>query len=248
MNYQEHYNRLIERAKNRELSCYTESHHIIPRCMSGTDEKDNLVRLTAREHFIAHLLLHKIYPNESKLLYAINMMCVNSYKHLNNRVNNRLYSWLKEKFSKEISISQSGENNSQFGTMWIYNIQTNENKKISKCEKIPDGWLKGRNVNPRKKVKPKINCVVCNTELLSNKSKYQTCSSKCAFSFKQANGLYVNTFKNTSHNRNKGINNPMFGTKYIYNPITLEYKRSKDDELYELISLGWKFGQKPRVK
>ncbi len=46
MNYQWHYNKLIERGKNRTLECYTENHHIIPNCMDGTDDPENLVRLT----------------------------------------------------------------------------------------------------------------------------------------------------------------------------------------------------------
>ena len=37
-----------------------------------------------------------------------------------------------------------GKNNSQFGTMWICNDLTKENKKILKTDPIPDGWRKGR--------------------------------------------------------------------------------------------------------
>ncbi len=39
---------------------------------------------------------------------------------------------------------QQGEDNSQHGTMWIYNLDLKLNKKISKGDIIPDGWLKGR--------------------------------------------------------------------------------------------------------
>ena len=55
---------------------YTEKHHIIPKCMGGTNDKSNLVKLTAREHYIAHKLLTKIYPNSPKLLLAHSMMTV----------------------------------------------------------------------------------------------------------------------------------------------------------------------------
>ena len=34
-----------------------DAHHVIPRCLGGTDDKSNLVELTAREHFIVHKLL-----------------------------------------------------------------------------------------------------------------------------------------------------------------------------------------------
>lgn len=47
MNYAAHYERLIERAKNRVLEGYRERHHILPRCMGGTNAPDNLVDLTA---------------------------------------------------------------------------------------------------------------------------------------------------------------------------------------------------------
>ena len=45
--------------QDRSLECYTEKHHIIPKSMGGLDTKENLVVLTAREHYIAHLLLTK---------------------------------------------------------------------------------------------------------------------------------------------------------------------------------------------
>lgn len=50
---------------------YYERHHIIPKCLNGTDENDNLVLLTAREHFICHKLLVEIYPDIDKLIYAL---------------------------------------------------------------------------------------------------------------------------------------------------------------------------------
>jgi hypothetical protein len=47
-----------------------EMHHVIPRCMGGGDELENLVYLTAEEHCVAHLLLAKIHPDNTKLGYA----------------------------------------------------------------------------------------------------------------------------------------------------------------------------------
>ena len=62
MNYITIYNNLIQRASNRLLDGYKERHHIIPRCLGGNNTKENLVDLTPEEHYIAHLLLIKIYP------------------------------------------------------------------------------------------------------------------------------------------------------------------------------------------
>lgn len=51
------YYTIIRRAQSRTLDGYKEKHHIIPRSMGGSDDKTNLVNLTAKEHYIAHLLL-----------------------------------------------------------------------------------------------------------------------------------------------------------------------------------------------
>ena len=57
---------------------YKERHHIIPRCIGGSDDPENLVYLTARRHFIIHRLLTKIYPNNKKIWYAFSMMFANT--------------------------------------------------------------------------------------------------------------------------------------------------------------------------
>ena len=85
MNYQKIYDRIVQRAKfeNREKGkdIYYEAHHIIPKCLGGTGRTfdwkwhDNIVLLTAKEHFICHRLLHTIYPNNIKLQFAFEMMC-----------------------------------------------------------------------------------------------------------------------------------------------------------------------------
>lgn len=77
MNYLKHYNCLVENAQNRECTNgYVEKHHIVPRSMGGTNDKTNIVKLTAREHFIAHLLLWKHY-NNTQMARAFALMCTN---------------------------------------------------------------------------------------------------------------------------------------------------------------------------
>lgn len=79
MNYQKIHDKLIESAKSRILSAntYTERHHIIPRCMGGQDTEDNLVRLLAKEHYLIHWMLVRIYPDNTKLVFAWNQMTWN---------------------------------------------------------------------------------------------------------------------------------------------------------------------------
>ena len=72
MNYSTHYNLLITRAQNRKLLTHKEAHHIFPKCLGGTNDPTNLVNLTYREHYIAHLLLAKIHGGP--LWHAVNLM------------------------------------------------------------------------------------------------------------------------------------------------------------------------------
>jgi hypothetical protein len=91
------YEKIMYRAKNREsITGYIENHHIIPRCMGGTDEKENIVPLTPEEHYVCHQLLVKIYPDHVGLWRAVYMMtyATNSTK---GRKGNKLYGWLKRK-------------------------------------------------------------------------------------------------------------------------------------------------------
>jgi hypothetical protein len=54
----------------------------------------------------------------------------------------------KTYIGKLSSVSQSGHRNSQYGTCWITNGI--ENKKIKKTDHIPDGYIKGRDMNLRR--------------------------------------------------------------------------------------------------
>lgn len=112
MNYKVHYERLINRAKHRSFTGYIEKHHIKPRCLGGSDSKHNIVSLTAREHFVAHQLLVKMYPDEPKLVYAAHMMTVG---YNGKRVHNRMYEWLRRRHSKVLSKSMGGENHPFYG-------------------------------------------------------------------------------------------------------------------------------------
>ena len=78
MNYKKIYDNIVTRAKNRQLEGYGENHHIIPKCLGGSNKKENLVKLTAKEHWTVHLLLIEIYPNHPKLKLAVRMMMVKS--------------------------------------------------------------------------------------------------------------------------------------------------------------------------
>jgi len=106
------YTAITDRARTRKLEGYTERHHVIPKSLNGTDDKTNLVDLTAREHFICHWLLTKMYTGEakSKMIYALNGMkrngkCTQRYETL---ITSRVYENLKKEFSIVHSATMKG--------------------------------------------------------------------------------------------------------------------------------------------
>ena len=70
------YHTFIDSCKSQQLAedAYTELHHIVPRCLGGSDDSNNLIRLTARQHWTAHWMLCRAYPDNSLLAYAFYMM------------------------------------------------------------------------------------------------------------------------------------------------------------------------------
>lgn len=159
--YKEKYDQLIQLRtlnkleKSKEDNGSIETHHIIPLCCGGTNDKDNLINLYSKEHFMAHYYLWKIHENDEykyKLLNAFWMMCVASSK-----TNERTYQQYVEmseqyqeariqfaKFvSNNISIKISSNKNGQYGKHWYYNPLTNESKPYI-SGKQPVGWILGR--------------------------------------------------------------------------------------------------------
>lgn len=119
--------------------------------MGGSDDDSNLVKLTAREHYIAHLLLSRMYPENYKLKYAVLMMKANaSTNQRNYRINSTLYESIRKKASIGFSMMFSGSKNPLFGAKfkWITNTITLENKRVDTSfvlteDMMSNGWKYG---------------------------------------------------------------------------------------------------------
>lgn len=120
--------------------------------MGGEDKENNLVLLTAREHFICHWLLVKrfeINTNErNKMLYAFWMMKMNPNNTQLRYINSRAYGKLRKEYvlniSKQMKCNQNGESNNQFGLHWFTNRNTGEVKKYKIAPN--ETWILGRNL------------------------------------------------------------------------------------------------------
>lgn len=108
MNYRRIYDELITKAKqlNREKGKgeYFERHHIIPRSLGGLNRKDNLVLLTAKEHYLAHMLLVEFYEEGSyawqKMVFAASMFLGSSKKHKRGSISGRTYQRIRAAMSR----------------------------------------------------------------------------------------------------------------------------------------------------
>ena len=166
MNYHFHYSKLVERAKNRILNGYGEWHHIKPRCLGGSDNRVNLVHLTAEEHFVAHQILVKMYPGHPGLVYGLKRLGESKTAGRNKKRvrSNKMYGWIKRKatrthsefmmgnqYSPETQFKpgqkacgtpfQKGQDAHNKGKFWINN--GTRNKSHNQSNTIPNGWSKG---------------------------------------------------------------------------------------------------------
>lgn len=116
MNYLKIYYDIINLSKSRglnkkKLDYYTEKHHIIPRCLNGSNDKINLVLLTAREHFLCHQLLWKANKENKSIFYAYYAM---SFKNKNHQRYGTINSKQYEQFKNIKSSLMWGERNPNY--------------------------------------------------------------------------------------------------------------------------------------
>ena len=96
------------------------------------DNKSNLILLTAREHYLAHWLLHRINPTNSALSHAFWMM--NFRNNNTDRVNNissRMYAESKEAMAAANRVLNVGKKVKQEHLKAWYRNKNNSKKVIN---------------------------------------------------------------------------------------------------------------------
>jgi len=188
MNYRKNYMNLVmsrqllgrKKLKKEELNyLYYESHHILPKCLGGTNDKDNLVLLTAKEHFIAHMLLTKCYEGETKrsMIFAFWNMQRKSKYHEDKIISAKKYDYVRNEIKEYLkSICKNIEK--KFGS-------NNPATKFENREKISKA-LKGRK-HTKEHIKKVINSRRKNGTLI--------CSEETKKKISQSNKGKVNSAK-----------------------------------------------------
>ena len=169
MDYKRHYIKLIETRKNRPLQdgVYYEKHHIIPKALGGTNTPNNIVHLTAREHYIAHWLLYRIRPHSEKISLAFWMMSFPGSKYVERdyRISSRAYAeanrklntgrkvkpehlvkWTKNKNNSKVIVNEvTGEEYTNAKQLWRERFSSDIT--YSTFNYYLRGKIKGSNVN-----------------------------------------------------------------------------------------------------
>lgn len=152
--YTKWYNNIILNRKNNPLSdcIYQEKHHIIPKSLGGSNKKENLVSLTAKEHFICHRLLVKMTDGKDKvkMSYAVRTMMIRENPYQNrHKISSKIYEFIIEETKTIIGKSQTGKNNPFFGKKHSNKTQSLMKEK----RKLQDPPMLGKTHNEQTKTK-----------------------------------------------------------------------------------------------
>lgn len=145
------YNNIIARAKSRDLpeEIYTEKHHIIPKGLGGSNSIDNLVKLTAREHFVCHLLLPKMVTGIHKRNMSFALWSMITMDHSTSRarykINSRMFQSIKIQVAKAKSELHKGKI-----------VSAGTRQKMSDSRKKHSGPNKGKAMSAEQKQKISI--------------------------------------------------------------------------------------------
>jgi hypothetical protein len=150
--YTKWYNNIVAKAQVRvNHGGYFEKHHIVPKSLGGSNDSLNLVKLTAKEHFICHLLLIRMTEGKSKvkMRYAAWMMVKNNPYQNRTIITGRRFQLLREQMiiaNKERPGPNLGMNMSEETKQKLSNalkgrkqpVRTAEHKhKIGEAKKNP---------------------------------------------------------------------------------------------------------------
>lgn len=121
------YIKFVDYCKTINFEGYTEVHHIIPRSFNGPNNQSNLIKLSARHHYIAHLLLAK-GTNSPKMIKALHKMIYssNSKQLRTYKISSRTYAFLRYEHSKIVSVYSKN-------TVVARQLYTEEIKRIPKA-------------------------------------------------------------------------------------------------------------------
>lgn len=242
--YSKIYFAITANAKQRITEGYTEHHHIIPESLGGPTTDENMVHLTAREHFICHWLLIKMTEGEdrSKMLYALNgMKAGNRYQQrYHTKITARVYEKYRIEFAENHSKRMQGRK------AWNKGLQL-EGKKLEEHRER----TRNRKIDPIKQAEGQIKRIA---KVLGRKDSEEAKLKKSLALKGKSKGPQTDEHKLAISLGGKGIKKKQghgsnvakanIGSISI-NKDGIE-KKVKEDILQQYLNEGWQLGGKKR--
>lgn len=136
---------ILKRIKTPSAESYTEKHHIIPRSMGGGNEKENIVVLSAREHYVAHLLLTKICESKN---HTIRMMWAFHRLAFSTHISSHHYERSRKIWSKFLKENHHSKRipgwNDRMRQKVLKDWENNVERKQNLSDKMKKRWEKNR--------------------------------------------------------------------------------------------------------
>jgi len=247
--YSKVYFSTIEKAKQRgwKKARGRERHHIIPQSLGGSNDKDNLVYLSCREHFLCHWLLVKITEGESyhKMVYALMGMRAENEHH--DRYHTVFTARVYEKYRIEHAAYHSKLMKSKNLIPWNKGGVEITDKHSANIKKAANTRI----IDPIKQAEGQRKRIA---KMLGRKQSEETCRNKSialkgkpkgpmSEEQKQARSITMTGQKKTKSHR-ANVANAVLGNISINKDNT--EKKVKKDVLQSYLDQGWQLGGKKR--
>jgi len=230
--YTKWYYEIIDRVKKEDrkkgMGVYYEEHHIIPSSIGGSDDKENKVMLTGREHYVCHSLLMRMCSNKHHMIkMAFAFSAMNMINTSQDRCRSKQYNYNKELLSECISahykekFARQDHHNKGLRSWAKDLVWVNKDDVIKRVAPndvdnyISEGWSlgHGRSSEYQKQIASKTH----KSKKVSNETRQK---------------------QSESH---KGKTNATKNKKYIN--CDGKVKRVNEDELEKFLSQGWHLGR-----
>lgn len=245
--YSKLYTKIVTNAKNRVFDGYTERHHVVPQSLGGSNDKDNLVDLTAREHFICHWLLVKMTEGEDKgkMLYALNgMRAENKYQQ---RYQTKITARVYEKY--RIEHAKNHSNNMKGRAAW------NKGRKLA-GEELQAQLERTRN---RKQMSPetKAKWLAARIATVTGTKRSESAKRNISLALKgKSKGPHSEEHRLAISLGSKGVKKKEGHSANVANAVKGNISINKDgiekkikrEALDAWLGLGWRLGGKPRQR
>ena len=231
---------------------YWEGHHIIPRCLGGEgytyQKHPNIIRLYAKEHYIAHKLLFQKNPDNKSLACAFSMMAFPKGKtSRQSMLSADEYQEARKLFSESIQ----GENNPMYNkSPWNKGLTKETDQRVAQYSQNISTSKNGVSIGPnseqgrinkslavRKRFQehpetftgrkpgqiPIVNDITSDCYYIDIDDTIPQSYRKGLPKHKHHNIKDINKYKQQKHEQCVGINNPMYGKGYkvagVNNPM-----------------------------